>query len=284
MVATPIGNLADISLRALQILANADVIACEDTRHTKQLYQALNLGMDKNFIACHQHNEHEAAEKIIHHLAKNQRVVYVSDAGTPGISDPGGILVDDVRKAGYRILPIGGISSVHTLLSAAGTGFQPYTFYGFMPSKTQAADDFMQTMAQQTHAVVFFETAPRIKKTLSLCEAHFKHRDICIGRELSKQFECIQRYTLGQIRPEITTKGEFCLAIAAPNASADKGNDITFIEAHLKFLLQHMRTKDAVNAIVDYPPQYLVAGGHDVNKKMLYELALRIKDQANDTN
>ena len=142
VVATPIGNLADISLRALQVLSLADVIACEDTRHTHSLLRA--YGIDKSsaqLLALHQHNESEAAYSVIERLRAGQRIAYVSDAGTPGISDPGARLVAQLREHGLRVIPLPGASSVSALLSAAGiddTAAPGFVFAGFLP--TQAAE------------------------------------------------------------------------------------------------------------------------------------------------
>ena len=192
VVATPIGNLADISLRALHVLGLADAIACEDTRHTQSLLRA--YGIDKTtaqLIAVHQHNEAQAAHTVIDHLRQGQRVVYVSDAGTPGISDPGARLVAAVRLQNLRALPLPGPSSVTTLLSVAGliedhpNGF---VFVGFLPNKAGERERAVLTLATELRAVVLLEAPHRIE-ALAAALATLGNRQVTLGRELTKQFE-----------------------------------------------------------------------------------------------
>ena len=159
VVATPIGNLADISLRALHVLAQVDVVACEDTRHSQSLLRA--YGIDKaghQWLAVHQHNEAQASDQVLALLRQGQRVAYVSDAGTPGISDPGARLVAAVAAAGYRVMPLPGASSVTTLLSAAGVvGEGGFVFTGFLPSKAAERQRAIETLSGEPRAVVLLE-------------------------------------------------------------------------------------------------------------------------------
>ena len=165
VVATPIGNLSDITLRALYLIERADTLACEDTRHTQQLLRA--YGLDRNnaqLLAVHQHNEAEAAGQVIARLAQGQRVAYVSDAGTPAISDPGARLVAAVAAAGYRVMPLPGASSVTTLLSAAGmTGDGGFVFSGFLSSKASERQRAVDTLQGESRAVVLLEAPHRIE-------------------------------------------------------------------------------------------------------------------------
>ena len=165
VVATPIGNLADISLRALHVLALADTVACEDTRHTQSMLRA--YGIDKashQLMAVHQHNESEAASAVIDHLRTGRRVAYVSDAGTPGISDPGARLVASVSAQGLRSLPLPGPSSVTTLLSVAGIvaqeGSGAFIFQGFLSSKATERDRAIDALATEARAVVLSRGSP----------------------------------------------------------------------------------------------------------------------------
>lgn len=165
VVATPIGNLADISLRALHVLQLADLIACEDTRHTQSLLRA--YGIDKppsQMLALHQHNEAQAAQMVLERLRQGLRVAYVSDAGTPAISDPGARLVAAVAAAGYRVMPLPGASSVTTLLSAAGVvGEGGFVFTGFLPSKAAERQRAIETLSGEPRAVVLLEAPHRIE-------------------------------------------------------------------------------------------------------------------------
>ncbi len=165
MVATPIGNLADISLRALHTLALADCIACEDTRHTGQLLHA--FGLHKPLLAAHEHNEQEAASAIIAKLQAGQRVAYVSDAGTPGVSDPGSVLAARAQAAGLRVMPIPGASSVTALLSAAGAlQMNAWRFIGFLSPKATERAAQVQALAGEAEALVLLEAPHRIAALL----------------------------------------------------------------------------------------------------------------------
>ena len=212
VVATPIGNLADISLRALHVLGRVDVVACEDTRHTQQLLRA--YGLDRpgsQLLAVHQHNEAEAAHNVLERLGQGQRVAYVSDAGTPAISDPGARLVAAVRQAGFRVMPLPGASSVTTALSAAGmTGDSGFVFAGFLSSKATERQLAVQQLAQESRAVVLLEAPHRIE-ALAQALAVLGPRRITLGRELTKQFEQGLR-VLQLLLPELPLKTAVKLA------------------------------------------------------------------------
>ena len=189
MVATPIGNLCDISLRALHVLELADLVACEDTRHTQQLLRA--YGIEKPLLALHEHNEEQAAQTVIAQLAAGQRVAYVSDAGTPAISDPGARLARAAAAQGHGVVPIPGASSVTTALSAAGlAGDGQFVFAGFLPNKAGERDTAVLALATEPRAVVLLEAPHRIlalARSLGVLGA----RNVTVARELTKQFEQI---------------------------------------------------------------------------------------------
>lgn len=192
IVATPIGNVADVSARALHVLAQVDALACEDTRNTAQLLN--RLGLHKPLLAVHQHNEADMARLIVARLAGGERIAYASDAGTPGISDPGAKLVAAVRAAGLRVVPLPGASAVITAVSAAGdlldAGGGRFTFVGFLPPKAKARDDQLRQLANCPEAWVLYEAPHRIEATLAaLAAALPAGRRILIGRELTKLFE-----------------------------------------------------------------------------------------------
>lgn len=274
VVATPIGNLADIGLRALYLLAHADTLACEDTRHTQQLIRSYGLDRPGNqLLAVHQHNEAEAAQEVLRRLAQGERVAYVSDAGTPAISDPGARLVAAVRAAGYRIMPLPGASSVTTLLSASGmTGEGGFVFQGFLPSKAAERERAVQTLSQEQRAVVLLEAPHRIEATAKALAA-LGTRQVTIGRELTKQFEQIHTAAAHELhawlceRPE-HQRGEFALVVhdntAAETATGD-GDRV------LQLLLPELPLKTAVRLAAEITGE---------SKNTLYERALQLKNQS----
>jgi 16S rRNA (cytidine1402-2'-O)-methyltransferase len=194
IVATPIGNLADISLRALHVLQTADTLACEDTRHTVQMLRAIGIDASKSkLLALHQHNEEQSAQTVVERLQSGQRVAYVSDAGTPAVSDPGARLVAVVRTAGYRVIPLPGASSITALVSAAGAvatdaASSGFVFHGFLPSGTSARDALIRQISADRRATVLLEAPHRMSDT-SKALSSLGGRRITVGRELSKQFE-----------------------------------------------------------------------------------------------
>ncbi|QHI97871.1 16S rRNA (cytidine(1402)-2'-O)-methyltransferase [Xylophilus rhododendri] len=194
MVATPIGNLADITLRALHLLQKVDAVACEDTRHTGALLHG--YGIDRSgiaLIAVHRHNESEAAQAVIDRLAAGQRVAYASDAGTPAVSDPGARLAAAVRAAGHAVVPLPGASSITAALSAAGIvapGHDDgsFIFAGFLPSKAGERATALQTLGAQARPVILLEAPHRIAE-LAAALAPLGERLVTMARELTKQFE-----------------------------------------------------------------------------------------------
>ncbi len=273
VVATPIGNLADIGLRALYLLAHADTLACEDTRHTQQLIRSYGLDRPGNqLLAVHQHNEAEAAQEVLRRLAQGERVAYVSDAGTPAISDPGARLVGAVRAAGYRIMPLPGASSVTTLLSASGmTGEGGFVFQGFLPSKATERERAVQTLSQEPRAVVLLEAPHRIEATAKALAA-LGTRQVTIGRELTKQFEQIHTVAAHDLhawlceRPE-HQRGEFALVVHENTAAETTTGDGDRV---LQLLLPELPLKTAVRLAAEITGE---------SKNTLYERALQLKNQ-----
>lgn len=273
MVATPIGNLADISLRALHVLALADHIACEDTRHTQGMLGI--YGIAKPLLAVHEHNEREAAQGIIARLQAGERIAYVSDAGTPAVSDPGARLAAAVSEAGYRVIPLPGASSITTLISAAGlTGKGNaheggFVFEGFLSTKAKEREAQVQRLSHESRAVILLEAPHRIE-ALCAALAALDERRITLGRELTKQFEQIITLPAVQLSPWLAqdkhrTSGEFAIAIhpqASQAESAGQG------ERMLKILLSELPTKTAVKLAAEISGE---------PRNALYELALRLK-------
>lgn len=275
VVATPIGNLADITLRALHVLGLADRIACEDTRHTQALLRA--FGIDKTsaqLIALHQHNELQAAQVVVDHLRQGLRIAYVSDAGTPGISDPGTRLVEAVRAQGLRVIPLPGASSVTTLLSVAGVGddghaASGFVFAGFLPGKAGERSHAVQALATQERAVVLLEAPHRIE-ALAQALAVLGPRLLTVGRELTKQFEEIatlpaEHFASWLAQDANRLRGEFALVLHPATKAASSGAKDTRI---LELLLEHLPLKTAVRLAADITGE---------PRNALYELALSLK-------
>ena len=276
VVATPIGNLADITLRALYVIERADTLACEDTRHTQQMLRA--YGLDRNnsqLLAVHQHNEAEAAAQVIARLAQGQRVAYVSDAGTPAISDPGARLVAAVAAAGYRVMPLPGASSVTALLSASGmTGEGGFVFTGFLSSKATERQRAIETLMGESRAVVLLEAPHRIE-ALAQALSQLGSRLITVGRELTKQFETVHTVPAHQLPAWFAEKadhvrGEFALVVHAldkPTQDISEALDADSLRT-LKLLLTELPLKTAVKLTSD------ITGA---SKNVVYDTALNLK-------
>jgi 16S rRNA (cytidine1402-2'-O)-methyltransferase len=190
VVATPIGNLADLTLRAIHVLGLVDAVACEDTRVSAGLLR--HLGIDKPTIALHEHNEAQAAKAVVGRLGNGERIAYVSDAGTPAISDPGAGLVAAVHAAGHRVVPVPGASSAVAALSAAGDALaQGFVFHGFLPTKAGERRAALQALTKQGGSAVLFEAPHRIEALAALLAEEMPGRHVTLCRELTKQFETI---------------------------------------------------------------------------------------------
>ncbi len=268
VVATPIGNLADITLRALHVLNLVDAVACEDTRHTQGMLRA--YGIDKPLLAVHEHNEAQAAEHICTLLAQGQRIAYVSDAGTPAISDPGARLTRAAQTAGYRVLPLPGVSSVTTALSVAGLPAPgSFVFVGFLPNKPTERQTTLLPLLKTPHALVLLESPHRIEAVAAVLALHATDRHITVGRELTKQFEEVATMPVTQFPAWLNAnaqrkRGEFVLVLhPSANASVtDNGHDV------LAMLLEELPIKAAVRLAVQ------LTGG---TRNDLYAAALQIK-------
>jgi 16S rRNA (cytidine1402-2'-O)-methyltransferase len=257
VVATPIGNLADITLRALHLLHIADTIACEDTRHTQGMLRA--YGIDKSgaqLLAAHQHNEAEAADAVLARLRDGQRVAYVSDAGTPAVSDPGARLVAAARAAGLPVVPLPGASSITAALSAAGIPMAPaggatgFVFAGFLPSKAAERDTAIQALAAQPRAAVLLEAPHRIEP-LARALGALGARPVTLARELTKQFEQIATLPAQDLAGWLAAdanraRGEFVLVVHPPAPDGDDAAGDAEALRVLRLLLAELPVKTAV--------------------------------------
>ncbi len=259
VVATPIGNLADLTLRALHVLQLVDAIACEDTRHTQTLLRAVGIERPgSQLIALHQHNEAQAAQGIVEKLGHGARIAYVSDAGTPGVSDPGARLVAAAHTAGRRVLPLPGASSVTTLLSAAGAvasgdAAQGFVFVGFLPSKANERQAAVQALASEPRAVVLLEAPHRIE-SLAQALTLLGPRTVTVGRELTKQFEDIATMPADALSAWLAeapqrTRGEFALLLHPDPRPRD--DSAAHGERILRLLLAELPVKTAVRLAVE---------------------------------
>lgn len=273
IVATPIGNVTDISLRALHLLSLADAVACEDTRNTAHLLT--RFGLNKPLIAAHQHNEREVAQTLIARLHAGERIALVSDAGTPAVSDPGARIVDAVRAAGLRVLPLPGPSAAITAISASGLLNDQFYFVGFLPAKAKQRENMLHSLRGVTATMVFYEAPHRILDCATALAAAFEPtRQVVFARELTKMFEEIHRCPLSEAESWIRAdahreKGEFVVLLEG----ATEAQDAEDVEAEriLNILLAECSVKQAAN---------LTAQITGRKKNALYERALQLKGQA----
>jgi len=271
VVATPIGNLADITLRAIHVLALVDAVACEDTRHSAPLLRQLGIE-GKPLIAVHQHNEREAAAGVLLRLGAGERVAYVSDAGTPAVSDPGAALVAAVQAAGYRALPIPGASSAVAALSVAGDAIGgPFTFTGFLPSRSGERAVALKALAASPHTHVLFEAPHRIDALATALAEACGPRTLTLCRELTKQFETVHSLPANALPAWLAadanrSRGEFVLVVHAQPAAPDAAP--LAHDAALRTLLAALPLKQAVA---------LAAELTGAPRNALYERALTLK-------
>ena len=225
VVATPIGNLADIGERAAEVLRGVDLIACEDTRHARVLLD--HLGLRKELVALHEHNERAASATLRERLVDGASVALVSDAGTPAISDPGQLLVADLVAAGLPVSPIPGPSAVIAALSVSGLPARPFWFEGFLPAQDKARRERLSALATEPATLVFYEAPHRIARGLAACAERLGgDRPAVVARELTKRFEQVVHGTLDALAEAVAdgtipAKGEFVLVVGPPAVQAD---------------------------------------------------------------
>lgn len=250
LVATPIGNLGDITLRALETLAGVDIIACEDTRITRRLLERFSINVPLK--QYHEHNAEQARPKILEALANGSSIALVSDAGTPLISDPGFKLVREVSAAGFPVIALPGPSSVLTALSVAALPTDRFFFEGFLPSKQNARRTRITELARIDATLVMFESGTRVQDSLQDLASIMGARDAAICRELTKLHEEVRRAPLNElaaISDTLETRGEFVLVIAPP--AADAGMDDAALDNLLRTAMANGSVKDAVAQAVD---------------------------------
>ena len=273
VVATPIGNLGDITIRGIETLKTVDAIAAEDTRHTSGLLS--HFGISKKLIAVHEHNEHQSAEKLLSQLQSGENIALVTDAGTPGISDPGAVVVDLVRKAGVKVVPIPGASAVVAALSASGITQNGFYFNGFLPASGAARRKVLENLKSQTVTLVFYEAPHRIVECVEdIANVLGAQRRLTFARELTKTFETFYTCGAGEASAWLQAdanqqRGEFVLLVEAAvvNDTEELSEDAVKV---LKLLLAELPLKQAVKLATEITKE---------KKNDLYEFALKLKEK-----
>lgn len=274
VVATPIGNLDDLSPRATRTLAHVDVVAAEDTRHSGRLLS--HLGIQKRMIALHDHNEKDRAAGILAELKAGRDVALISDAGTPLISDPGYVLVRDARAAGYRVSPIPGPCALVVALSAAGLPTDRFLYVGFLPAKRSGRRASLEPLASEPATLVFYESPHRILESVrDIAEVLGEDREMVLGREITKTFETFYSGSVAEVLAELEqdphgTRGEFVVMVRG--AMAQPGNDDAAtmdVDRVLRVLLAELPVKKVAKMASELT---------GLSKNELYQRALALKD------
>ena len=257
LVATPIGNLEDITLRALECLKSVDVIACEDTRHSRILLD--HYGINARTVSYHEHNKYERADELVTQMIKGVNVAVITDAGTPGISDPGEELVKKAVEAGIEVTSLPGPSAVITALSMCGLSSRRFVFEGFLSmDNKKERRDALERMKGETRTIVIYEAPHRLKKTLEELKETLGDRRLCICRELTKKFEEVQRFSIDQAIEYYNTvepRGEMVLVIEGMSeeeqleANAAKWENISPQEHLQQYIDAGLSEKDAIKAV-----------------------------------
>jgi 16S rRNA (cytidine1402-2'-O)-methyltransferase len=273
LVATPIGNLGDMTLRGLEVLAGVDVVACEDTRVTRKLTD--RYGVTTPLVAYHDHNAETARPKLLARLAQGHSVALVSDAGTPLISDPGYKLVREAREAGFVVTAVPGASAVMAAVASAGLPTDRFLFEGFLPPREQARLSRIAELAEVPATLVFFETGPRIAAMLNDLAAVLGVRDAAVCRELTKLHEEVRRGDLASLARAYDegaeTRGEFVVVVGPPAPAPPVATDA--LDDLLRRALATASLKDAVEAVV-------AATGH--KRRLVYQRALSLTQGSHD--
>lgn len=274
VVATPIGNLDDLSPRATRILAGVDVVAAEDTRHSGRLLS--HLGLQKRLVALHDHNEKNRAASLLAELEAGHDVALISDAGTPLISDPGYLVVRDARAAGYEVSPIPGPCALVAALSAAGLPTDRFQFNGFLPAKRTARRSTLNDLAEEGATLVFYESPHRILDSVrDISEVLGQDREIVLGRELTKTFETFYSGTAGSVLSQLEadphgSRGEFVVMVRGASAAAANAEAATLdVDRVLRVLLSELPVKKVAR---------LASELTGLSKNDLYQRALLLKE------
>ena len=274
VVATPIGNLDDLSPRATRTLASVDVVAAEDTRHSGRLLS--HLGIQKRMIALHDHNEKDRAAGILAELQAGRDVALISDAGTPLISDPGYVLVREARAAGHRVSPIPGPCALVAALSAAGLPTDRFLYVGFLPAKRSGRKASLDLLSSEVATLVFYESPHRILESVrDIAEVLGSGREIVLGREITKTFETFYSGSVAEVLAELErdphgSRGEFVVMVRGAMAQAGNNKEATMdVDRVLRVLLAELPVKKVAKMAAELT---------GLSKNELYQRALTLKD------
>ena len=271
IVSTPIGNLDDITLRAIQVLNSSDIILCEDTRHSLKLLNHLNI--KKKLISYHKFNEKKQIPNIIEYINQGKILSLISDAGTPMLSDPGKHLLNECLKNKIKITPIPGVSSVTASISVAGFE-DKFLFYGFLPKRDKELEKVLTKLSNLNYSQVFFIPALKINFYLNKFKIFFKDRKIMIAKEVTKMHEFFYRGDIQNISIfKKPLKGELTVVISEKNLKINKVDNVDLIINKAKKYLKKYSLKDTVE---------LISNLEDINKKKVYDICLKIKNEENN--
>ena len=267
IVSTPIGNLDDITLRAVNVLKKSDIILCEDTRHSIKLLNHLKI--KKRLISYHKFNEKKQIEGVIEHINKGKILSLISDAGTPLLSDPGKLLLNECIKRHFKVVPIPGVSSITTAMSVSGYD-DKFLFYGFLPKKEGELENVLNTLSKLNYSQIFFVPAVKINFYLKIMKKHYFDRKIMIAKEITKIHEAFFRYSIKDIRLfNPTLRGELTIVISENISKKQPVNEKKIVNKIKKYL-KNYSLKDTVELILET---------EKINRKKVYNLCLKIKDE-----
>ena len=269
LIPTPIGNLGDISFRAIQILKNSDFILCEDTRVSKKLLSRFEI--KTKLISNYKFNEVKNSSKVIDLLKNDKIISMISDAGTPGISDPGAVLVNECFKENINIIPIPGPSAVTTSMSVSGFN-DKYLFYGFFPEKEKKIKEELNKLSNLSYCLVFFVSPKKINKIIPHLKKYFKGRRILICREISKYYEEYTRSHLGSLELfKIEPKGELTIVLSEKQSNKDTSQALSESDKrNIKTMVHKLSTKEITN---------IISQNRKVSKKEIYDYCLKLKNE-----
>ena len=270
IVSTPIGNLDDITLRAVNVLKKSDIILCEDTRHSIKLLNHLKI--KKRLISYHKFNEKKQIESVIEHINKGKILSIISDAGTPLLSDPGKLLLNECIKRKFKVVPIPGVSSITTAMSVSGYD-DKFLFYGFLPKKEGELENVLNTLSKLNYSQIFFVPAVKINFYLKIMKKHYFDRKIMIAKEITKIYEEFFRDSIKDIRLfNPTLKGELTIVISENISKKQPVNEKKIVNKIKKYL-KNYSLKDTVELILET---------ENINKNRIYQLCLKVKNEKNN--
>ena len=270
IVSTPIGNLDDITLRAVNVLKESDIILCEDTRHSIKLLNHLKI--KKKLISYHKFNEKKQINSVIEHINKGKILSIISDAGTPLLSDPGKLLLNECLKRQFKIVPIPGVSSITTAMSVSGYD-DKFLFYGFLPKKEGELENVLSTLSKLDYSQIFFVPAVKINFYLKIMKKHYFDRKIMIAKEITKIYEEFFRDSIKDIRLfNPTLKGELTIVISENISKKQPVNEKKIVNKIKKYL-KNYSLKDTVKLILET---------ENINKNKIYQLCLKVKNEKNN--